>query len=108
LRRHRIVGDVRGKGFFAGIELVRNPETKEPFEFTEYCRAANTLVDRCFRNGLIIYPGGGTVDGFRGDHVLVAPPLIMQRPEIDLMVGILDRAMGETADTLFGSRLPSP
>lgn len=63
------------------------------------------MISRC---GLTIYPGGGTVDGFRGDHVLVAPPLIMQRPEIDLMVDILDRAMGETADILLRFRLPSP
>ncbi len=93
LHDHPSVGDVRGMGIFAGVEFVKDKETKETFppEIRFYSR----VVDRCFENGLLVYPGVGTVDGVRGDHIQVAPPLIVTRDEIDEIVGLLDKSIGE-------------
>jgi adenosylmethionine-8-amino-7-oxononanoate aminotransferase len=90
---HPSVGDVRGMGIFAGVEFVKDKESKEPFppELRYYSR----VVDKCFQNGLLVYPGIGTVDGVRGDHIQVAPPLVVTRDEIDEIVELLDRSIGE-------------
>ncbi|MCX7890650.1 MAG: aminotransferase class III-fold pyridoxal phosphate-dependent enzyme, partial [Rhodobacteraceae bacterium] len=66
------VGDLRGRGFFVGLELVRDPATKEPFDpaLKLHERIRAEALDR----GLICYPMGGNVDGVRGDVVILAPP----------------------------------
>lgn len=82
------VGDIRGRGLFIGIELVRDRETKVPFPATTGLAAA---IKRCaFRNGLICYPSNGTADGTNGDHVLIAPPFIISADEIELLVDRLE------------------
>ena len=72
LGRFDEVGDVRGRGFFIGIELVRDRETRAPFP-----RERNLSFDigaRAFAAGLICYPGSGNVDGTNGDTIILAPP----------------------------------
>ena len=101
LTRHRIVGDVRGKGFLLGMEFVRDQQTKAPFEFPESGHVANLIAKKAFENGLIIYPGSGTVDGHRGDHLLIAPPYVITRDQIDELVGILDQAIGAVAKDIM-------
>jgi adenosylmethionine-8-amino-7-oxononanoate aminotransferase len=66
------VGDIRGRGFFTGIELVRDRGSKEPFpaEKALYLK----IRARAFANGLICYPSGGNVDGIQGDTVILSPP----------------------------------
>jgi adenosylmethionine-8-amino-7-oxononanoate aminotransferase len=93
LRRHSFVGDVRGKGLFAGIEFVRNKKTKEPFD--PKLKLSMWIGNRAFEKGLITYPGGGGVDGIRGDHLLLAPPFIVTEEEITRMVSILDETFKE-------------
>lgn len=93
LYRHRIVGDVRGLGLFAGIELVKDTVTKECFEPSQ---KVNVLVGgRAFQKGLITYPGEGGADGIRGDHILLAPPYVITEEEIDTLVAILDESIAE-------------
>ena len=81
---HPNCGDIRGRGFFLGVEAVADRETKEPFDpaLTVFQR----LRDRAFENGLICYPTGGNVDGRRGDHAIIAPPFIATREEQDEIV----------------------
>jgi adenosylmethionine-8-amino-7-oxononanoate aminotransferase len=51
--------------------------------------------------GLLVYPSGGTADGVRGDHVLLAPPFIVNAEDIDIIVERLGDAVdAATADTL--------
>ena len=69
-RRHAIVGDARGLGLLRGIELVRDPETKEPFP--PELGAAARLGEAAQARGLLIYPGTGQVDGRSGDQALIA------------------------------------
>jgi adenosylmethionine-8-amino-7-oxononanoate aminotransferase len=101
LRAHPIVGDVRGLGFFTGIEFVQDKATKAPFEFEVFSKVSNMVVRKAFENGLIVYPGGGTVDGHKGDHILVAPPLITTRGEIDRIIQLLDAAISEVEAELL-------
>jgi hypothetical protein len=58
-------------------------------------RFSRRVLERCIENGLLIYPGTATVDGFLGDHIQVAPPLVVTREEIDEIVAILDASIGE-------------
>jgi len=72
LKRFDEVGDVRGRGYLIGIELVRDPATKEPFPAE---RAISRAIGRrAFEDGLICYPCAGHVGGVTGDTIIVAPP----------------------------------
>ncbi len=88
---HAHVGDIRGRGLFRGIELVADRATKEPFDpaLKLHARIKKHAMDK----GLICYPGGGTADGSKGDHVLLAPPFIIEEPEIEELVGLLGDAI---------------
>ena len=71
---HPHVGDIRGRGFFWGIELVQDRTSKAPFD--PALRLHARIKAEAFARGLLVYPMGGTVDGRYGDHVLLAPPFI--------------------------------
>jgi adenosylmethionine-8-amino-7-oxononanoate aminotransferase len=92
LLKHPIVGDVRGKGLFVGIEFVKDQASKQPFSSDK--RMADRIGFEALKRGLITYPGTGSVDGVMGDHILLAPPLIIEKQEIDQMVAILDETIG--------------
>jgi hypothetical protein len=81
---HPNVGDIRGRGLLVGVELVASQATKAPLDPARRTHAA--IKAAAMERGLLVYPMGGTVDGIRGDHVLVAPPFICTTQEIDLIV----------------------
>jgi adenosylmethionine-8-amino-7-oxononanoate aminotransferase len=85
------VGDVRGLGMFWGVEFVADRKTKAPF--APELHFGRRVGDRAFERGLIVYPGSGSVDGIRGDHVLIAPPFVISDEEIDEMVDVLRQAV---------------
>ncbi|MEJ5358412.1 MAG: aspartate aminotransferase family protein [Desulfobacterales bacterium] len=95
LDRHPIVGDIRGLGLMAGIEFVRDRLTREPFD--PRLKLNQRVGGRAFEKGLITYPGGGGADGIRGDHLLLAPPLVIAEEEIDRVVEILDASIAEVS-----------
>jgi len=80
---HPYVGDIRGRGLFWGIELVRDRRTKLPFEPALKLHAR--IKREAMAQGLMVYPMGGTVDGRVGDHVLLAPPFISTESELALV-----------------------
>ena len=94
LGQHPHVGDIRGRGLFRGIELVADRETKAPFDPER--KLAAKIKKAAFANGLICYPMSGTRDGKNGDHVLLAPPFILEDAHIDEIVEKLSGAI-ETA-----------
>jgi adenosylmethionine-8-amino-7-oxononanoate aminotransferase len=100
LYQYSIVGDVRGKGFLTGIEFVMDQKSREPFNFKELAKISHMIVNKAFEKGLIVYPGGGTVDGHKGDHILVAPPLTIKKQEIDELIFILSESIKEVEETL--------
>lgn len=97
LGQHAHVGDIRGRGLFRGVELVADRDTKAPFDPARKLHAR--IKAEAFEAGLICYPMGGTIDGQRGDHILLAPPFIIEDAQIDELVGKLagaiDRALAE-------------
>jgi adenosylmethionine-8-amino-7-oxononanoate aminotransferase len=88
---HPFVGDVRGRGLLQGLELVADRGTKEPFDskLKMHARVKREAMVR----GLMVYPMGGTVDGKRGDHVLLAPPFIVDAAAVDVIVERLGEAI---------------
>ncbi len=72
---HSHVGDVRGRGLFLGVELVADRATQSPFD--PALKVHQRIKREAFARGLICYPMGGTVDGKHGDHILLAPPYII-------------------------------
>ena len=75
LSQNQYIGDIRGRGLFRGIELVRNRETKEPFP--KNLNIAGKIKKKALDLGLICYPMQGTVDGTVGDHILIAQQFII-------------------------------
>ncbi|MBR1178796.1 aspartate aminotransferase family protein [Bradyrhizobium sp. KB893862 SZCCT0404] len=88
---HRHVGDIRGRGLFWAIELVADRASRTSFD--PALKLHQKIKAEAFANGLGCYPGGGTVDGVRGDHVLLAPPYIASADEIDQIVDKLGTAV---------------
>jgi len=88
---HPHVGDIRGRGFFWGIELVRERESKRPFHPKQKLHAQ--VKKQGFSRGLMVYPMGGTVDGWYGDHILLAPPFIASESDLALIVERLSAAV---------------
>ena len=93
---HPNVGDIRGRGLFIGMEFVADRATREPFD--PALQVNSTLKRIAMDNGLMCYPMGGTIDGRRGDHVLLAPPFIATEDDIEQIVLRLQRALGRTLD----------
>ena len=90
---HPHVGDIRGRGLFWGVELVENRETKAPFDAG---RGINGRIKAAaMQAGLMCYPAGGTVDGRQGDHILLAPPFILEQQHLDEVVDKLGTAIDQ-------------
>ncbi len=93
---HPNVGDIRGRGLFAGIEIVADKESKEPFSAED--KLVSRLKAAAMDARLICYPAGGSVDGIRGAHILLAPPFIVKTKHLDEMATKLNSMF----DTVFG------
>ncbi|GLU33268.1 aspartate aminotransferase family protein [Trinickia caryophylli] len=85
------LGDIRGRGLFVGVEFVRDRETKAPFDPAHRLHAA--IKREAMARGLMVYPMGGTIDGTRGDHVLLAPPFVCTQEDIGHIVERLGDAV---------------
>ncbi|WP_118135823.1 aspartate aminotransferase family protein [Oceanicella sp. SM1341] len=93
LGAHPNIADIRGRGFFLGLECVADRESGAPFPAAAGFSAR--VKDAALRRGLAIYPGSGTIDGLRGDHIILAPPFNATEDELDLLV---ERLAGAVED----------
>jgi len=91
LARYEAVGDVRGRGFLIGVELVQDRATRAPFPAE--CALAETIGQCAFEDGLICYATGGNVDGIEGDTILLAPPYITTDAELEEIIVRFARAV---------------
>jgi adenosylmethionine-8-amino-7-oxononanoate aminotransferase len=89
--QHAHVGDIRGRGLFQAIELVEDRQTKAPFDPARKLHAR--IKSEAMARGLMVYPMGGTIDGVRGDHVLLAPPFIVTPSDVAEITGRLSEAV---------------
>ena len=87
------VGDIRGRGLFLAVEFVADRASKAPFAEPGF---AAQLKKMALAKGLVCYPMGGLVDGRLGDHVMLAPPYIVEESHLDEIVDKLDSAIDET------------
>jgi adenosylmethionine-8-amino-7-oxononanoate aminotransferase len=88
---HPHVGDIRGRGLFWGVELVADRASKRPFDPSRRVHAR--IKKEALKAGLMCYPMGGTLDGLQGDHVLLAPPFIVEEAQLDELVSKLAIAL---------------
>ncbi len=94
---HPFVGDVRERGLLHAVELVADRASKQPFDAKLKINAR--IKHEAMARGLLVYPTGGTVDGESGDHVLLAPPFIIDAAGIDAIV----ERLGEAIDAATAS-----
>ncbi|MNE86069.1 Taurine--pyruvate aminotransferase [compost metagenome] len=94
LGNHPYVGDIRGRGLFYGIELVADRDSKAPFDPALKLHAK--LKKAAMAEGLMCYPMGGTIDGQYGDHILLAPPFILEEHHLDEIADKLLNAVNIT------------
>jgi adenosylmethionine-8-amino-7-oxononanoate aminotransferase len=92
------VGDVRGRGYFVGVEIVQDPDTKAPFPAS--LGVNGRIRAEALRRGLICYPSGGHVDGARGDTVILAPPYNATDGELDEIAEKLAATVATVLDGL--------
>jgi adenosylmethionine-8-amino-7-oxononanoate aminotransferase len=98
---HPHVGDIRGRGMLLALELVQDRETRRPFDPDLRLHAA--VKRECMACGLMVYPMGGTIDGRRGDHVLLAPPFIATEADLSQITARLADGLARA----FASVLPA-
>ena len=91
MQEFEIVGDARGKCMMCGFEFVKNKETKEPFD--PKLKVSNRFELECLQRGLSLFMCTGCVEGISGDMMLVTPPLVITREQIDDMIGIMKEAL---------------
>ena len=95
--RYEMIGQVRGKGLLLAVELVKDRDTREPFPIEKEVNLL--LTNMAYEEGLIIYPRR-PINGLSGDHVLVAPPLIVKKDQVGEILDRLDRALKRTMNKL--------
>jgi adenosylmethionine-8-amino-7-oxononanoate aminotransferase len=91
LEDHPSVGDVRGRGFMIGVELVADRETKQPFDRS--AGVAERVVAAAKDNGLLLYSSTGCADGTNGDLLIFGPPFVITEEEIGETVDKTRRAL---------------
>jgi adenosylmethionine-8-amino-7-oxononanoate aminotransferase len=92
------VGEIRGRGLFWAVELVQDRESRAPFD--PAARLHARVKRECMARGLMTYPMPGTIDGQRGDHILLAPPFIVEESHLELIVDRLHAAIGAAVASL--------
>lgn len=91
LAEAKYVGNIRGRGLLWGIEFVRDKWTKEPFD--PKVEIGIRVQKKAFEMGVAIYPGVATIDGIKGDHVLLAPPYTITEEELRHAVDVTRMAV---------------
>ncbi len=96
-QKFTIIGDVRGSGMLLGLELIADQATKASFAVER--QVTSRMIELAFRNGLLIYPAGGGLDG-TGDAIIIAPPLVITKEEIDELAEKMEQTLFEMQEEL--------
>lgn len=95
---HPNIGDIRGRGLFQGLELVADRDSKKAFD--PALKLSVRIKQAAMEQGLMCYPMGGTVDGQAGDHILLAPPFILEETHLDEIVQKLETAVHSALNSI--------
>jgi adenosylmethionine-8-amino-7-oxononanoate aminotransferase len=101
LSEHPIVGDVRGLGLMIGVELVKDKDSKEPYPPEK--NVAMAVYRAALEEGVIVYPGTGSVDGNSGDLFYLFPPLTISKGEVKEAIRKVDKAIKRVEETLVAA-----
>jgi len=101
-----IVGDVRGLGLMCGLEFVQDKSTKEPFP--PAMKVGSLVFAEALARGMITFPCSGNIDGVAGDMMLITPPLIITRQQIDEVVDILKESVRVVQGNLASRTVSTP
>lgn len=93
LRSHPHVGDIRGMGLLIGIEFVKDKASREPFPSSQ--NIADRIRQAAMEENVLTYPTQGCVDGLRGDHLLLAPPFILNAEESALIARAIKSSLAK-------------
>jgi hypothetical protein len=97
------VGEIRGRGLFAGVELVEDRETRRPYP--RAARITEAVVAGARERGVLLYSGTGVADGTNGDVIVLGPPFVVTDAELDRIVDVLAEAV-EAAVTTTAAGTP--
>ena len=103
LRQNPFIGDIRGIGLLWTVEFVADSRSRMPYPPKH--QISERLFEASRNCGLIVYPGKGTLDGIMGDHILIAPPFIIEESEIDFLVETLNTCIEQVFAALPQARL---
>jgi adenosylmethionine-8-amino-7-oxononanoate aminotransferase len=93
-----LIGEARGLGMLCGMEFVKDKTSKEAFSLT--VGVASRVIAKCLEKGLIVYPAIGGLDGTGGDSIIIAPPFVITKEEIDELLATLKEAVIDVHDEL--------
>ncbi len=96
--KYPVIGDVRGIGLLQGIEFVADPTKHTPFPAELH--VFNKITQLAKKRGLLIYPRR-SLNGVKGDHVLITPPLTVTKAEIDQILHLFDLSLSDLTGELF-------
>jgi 4-aminobutyrate aminotransferase len=99
MSKHRLIGDIRGRGLFIGVELVKDRRSREPAR-----KEASKLAFRAWQKGLVFI-----VDGTYSSNIEITPPLNITRQEVERGLGIFEEALtdvekGRVPDAVLDER----
>lgn len=94
------IGEVRGKGLMLGFDVMADREKRIPLP--PELNAGSEIAQACYDRGLIIY-NRRMLNGVRGDHFLVTPPLNVTSEEIDMIVELLRQGLSDFAPAAAGA-----
>lgn len=97
---HPHIGDIRGRGLFFALEFLEDRAKKRPFDSD--MKVHERIKDHALAAGVSIYPTGGTIDGLKGDHALLAPPYTSQERDIELIVDRVEVAVASMCREILG------
>lgn len=92
---HPNVGDIRGRGLFWGVEFVADKKTLSPFPVGDHVGLAISELGLSPKYGINVYPGGGSVDGIQGDHIIISPAFNVRSDEVEWIVDTVGRLVDD-------------
>ncbi|MCM3444593.1 aspartate aminotransferase family protein [Metabacillus halosaccharovorans] len=100
LGESKIIGDIRGIGLMIGVEFVSDKSTKRPFD--KKLMITNKIVGKAREKGLLIYPSSAGQEGAHGDAIIISPPFIITKSQMDELVSILKEVVLEIQKEVGG------